>query len=198
VLTKLDGDARGGAALSLYSVTGAPIKYVGVGEGLDALEPFRPDRMAGRILAMGDVLTLVEKAEQALDRSKAEQLARKAASKRGMDLEDFLTAMREMQKLGPLEQVASLLPGLLGGALKAVKGAEARKLKHVEAIVLSMTAEERRRPEIINGSRRSRIARGSGRPVQEVNRLLAQFREMGKFMKGAAGKGMPRLPRGAM
>jgi signal recognition particle subunit SRP54 len=197
VLTKLDGDARGGAALSLFSVTGAPIKYIGVGEALDAIEPFRPERMAGRILQMGDVLTLVEKAEQSLDRARAEKLARKVTTKKGMDLSDFLEAMREMNKLGPLESVLGLLPGVSRDMIKAVKAADPKRLKHVEAIVLSMTPEERRRPEILDGSRRARIARGSGRPVSEINRMLAQFREMGKFMKGAAGlKGMPRLPRG--
>jgi signal recognition particle subunit SRP54 len=195
VLTKMDGDARGGAALTIYAATGAPIKYIGTGEGLEAIEPFRPERIAGRMLAMGDVLTLVERAEQTLDREKAERLARKATSKRGMDLSDFLDALRETQKLGPLESILTMLPG--GGgtqareAMKAVKAADPKRLEHVEAIVLSMTPEERRHPELLSGSRRARVAKGSGRPVQEVNRLLAQFKEMGKFMKGMKGmKGM--------
>ena len=195
VLTKMDGDARGGAALTIFAATGAPIKYIGTGEGLDAIEPFRPERIAGRLLAMGDVLTLVERAEESLDREKAERLARKATTKKGMDLSDFLDALRETQKLGPLESVLSLLPGGGGAAareaMKAAKAADPKRLKHVEAIVLSMTPEERQHPELLSGSRRARVAKGSGRPVQEINRLLAQFKEMGKFMKGMKGtKGM--------
>jgi signal recognition particle subunit SRP54 len=200
VLTKMDGDARGGAALSIYGTTGAPIKYIGTGEGLEAIEPFRPERIAGRMLAMGDVLTLVERAEQSLDRAKAEKLARKATTRKGMDLADFLDALREMQKLGPLESLVSMLPGMNRKAMKAVQAADPRRLKHVEAIVLAMTPEERQHPELLNGSRRSRIAKGSGRPVQEVNRLLVQFKEMGKFMKGMKGvkaAGLPQLGRGA-
>ncbi len=200
VLTKMDGDARGGAALSIYAATGAPIKYLGTGEGLDAIEPFRPERIAGRMLAMGDVLTLVEKAEQSLDHAKAERLARKATTKKGMDLADFLDALREMQKLGPLESLLGMLPGVGREAMKAVKAADPKRMKYVEAIVLSMTPEERKNPEILNGSRRSRIAKGSGRPVQEVNKLLAQFKEMGKFMKGMKGMkaaGFPQIGRGA-
>ena len=200
VLTKMDGDARGGAALSIYAATAAPIKYMGTGEGLEAIEPFRPERIAGRMLAMGDVLTLVEKAEQSLDREKAERLARKATTKKGMDLADFLDALREMQKLGPLESLLGMLPGVGREAMKAVKAADPKRMKHVEAIVLAMTPEERKHPEILNGSRRSRIAKGSGRTVQEVNRLLEQFREMGKFMRGMKGvkaAGFPQLGRGA-
>jgi len=198
VLTKMDGDARGGAALSIYATTRAPIKYIGVGEALDALEPFRPDRIAGRMLAMGDVLSLVEKAEQSLDRDKAEKLAKKAVSKKGMDLEDFLEAMREMHKMGPMESLLGMLPGMNRDVVKAVKAADPKRMKHVEAIVLSMTPPERRNPGLLDGSRRARIARGSGRPVQEVNRLLAQFKEMGKFMKGAkSAKGLHRMGRGA-
>lgn len=202
VLTKMDGDARGGAALSLYSVTGAPIKYIGVGEGLDAIEPFRPDRMAGRMLEMGDVLTLVEKAEQSIDREQAEKLARKATSKKGLDLQDFLDSMKQMEKMGPLESIVSLLPGIGRQAMQAVKQADPKKMKHVEAIVLSMTLAERQNPQLINGSRRSRIAKGSGRPVHEINRLLKQFAEMGKLMKGGMKglkglKGMPNPGKGA-
>ena len=200
ILTKMDGDARGGAALSIYSATGAPIKYIGTGEGLDAIEPFRPERIAGRMLAMGDVLTLVEKAEQSLDRETAERLARKATTKKGMDLADFLDALREMQKLGPMESLLGMLPGVGREAMKAVKAADPKRMKHVEAIVLSMTPEERKNPDLLNGSRRARIAKGSGRPVQEINRLLAQFKEMGKFMRGMKGMkaaGFPQLGRGA-
>ena len=199
VLTKMDGDARGGAALSIFETTRAPIKYVGVGEGLEAIEPFRPDRMASRMLQMGDVLGLVEKAEQSLDQAKAEKLARKATTKKGMNLEDFLEALKETQKLGPLESLLGMLPGVNRDMMKAVKAADPKRMKHVEAIVLSMTPEERRHPEILNGARRARIAKGSGRPVQEVNRLLVQFKEMGKFMKGMGSlKGLPRTGRGAV
>lgn len=194
ILTKMDGDARGGAALSIYGVTKAPIKYIGVGEQLDALEPFVPERMAGRILQQGDVLTLVEKAQASLDEDEAARLAKKATSKKGMDLQDFLSAMRQMQKLGPLKNVLGLLPGVDAKALKQADVGEER-LRHAEAIVLSMTPKERRDPDLLNGSRRARIARGSGRPVQEVNQLLAQFKQMQKFMKGA-GKPGARLPFG--
>ena len=182
ILTKLDGDARGGAALSIYGVTGAPIKYVGVGEGLDDLDVFDPERMAGRILSRGDVVGLVERAEQAVKAEDAERLARKAVSKKGMDLEDFLVAMRQIQKMGPLESLLGMLPGVRGKALKQAK-VDPKGLGHVEAMVLSMTPQERRRPELLNGSRRLRIAKGSGRSVQELNKLLKQFQQMKKMMK---------------
>jgi signal recognition particle subunit SRP54 len=194
ILTKMDGDARGGAALSVYGVTGAPIKYIGVGEKLDALEPFHPERMAGRILQQGDVLSLVEKAQAAVDEKEAEKLARKAVSKKGLDLEDFLTAMRQMQKMGPLKGVLGMLPGVNSAMLKNANLDE-RRVKHVEAIVLSMTKAERADPERMNGSRRMRVAKGSGTSVQEVNQLLNQFKQMQKMMKGA-GKPGARLPFG--
>ncbi len=196
ILTKMDGDARGGAALSIYGVTRAPIKYVGVGEQLDALEPFHPERMAGRILQQGDVLTLVEKAQAAVDEKEAQQLARKAVSKKGLDLQDFLTAMRQMQKLGPLKNVLGLLPGVNPAMLKQANVSEDR-LKHVEAMVLSMTPAERADPDLLNGSRRVRIAKGAGRSVQEVNQLVTQFNQMKKVMK-VAGKpgGIGKLPFG--
>ena len=194
ILTKMDGDARGGAALSIYGVTKAPIKFVGVGEKLEALEPFIPERMAGRILQQGDVLSLVEKAQSSLDEEESARLAKKATSKRGMDLQDFLSAMRQMQKLGPLKNVLGMLPGVNAQALKQANVSDDR-LKHVEAIVLSMTPRERQNPDLLNGSRRSRIARGSGRTVQEVNQLLAQFKQMQKFMK-VAGKPGARMPFG--
>lgn len=194
ILTKMDGDARGGAALSIYGVTHAPIKFVGTGEGLDGLEPFHPDRMAGRILQQGDILSLVEKAQQNVDEEESKQLARKATSKRGMDLEDFLTAMRQMQKLGPLKNVLGMLPGVNATMLKGANLDE-KRLRHVEAIVLSMTKRERGDPDLMNGSRRARVARGSGRTVQEVNQLLAQFKQMQKFMKVAGKPGM-KLPTG--
>ena len=184
ILTKMDGDARGGAALSIYGVTRAPIKFVGVGEKLDALEPFHPERLAGRILQQGDVLTLVEKAQATVDADAAAKLAKKAVSKKGLDLEDFLTAMRQMQKLGPLKGVLGLLPGMNPAMLKAAN-LDDRRLRHVEAIVLSMTPKERADPDLLNGSRRLRIAKGAGRPVQEVNQLVAQFKQLQKLMKGA-------------
>ena len=195
ILTKMDGDARGGAALSIYGVTRAPIKYVGTGEKLDALEPFHPDRMAGRILQQGDVLSLVEKAQAAVDEDEAKRLAKKAVSKRGLDLQDFLGAMRQMQKLGPLKNVLGMLPGVNPAMLKAAN-VDDKRLKHVEAIVLSMTPAERADPDVMNGSRRMRVARGAGRTVQEVNQLLSQFKQMQKVMKGA-GKPGGKLPFGA-
>ena len=182
ILTKLDGDARGGAALSIRGVTGAPIKFVGVGEHVDAFEPFDPVRMAGRILQKGDVVGLVESVQQAVDPEDSERLAKKALSKRGLDLEDFLTAMRQIQKMGPLKKVLGMLPGVDAKMLKAAN-VDGKRIKHMEAIVLSMTPGERRRPETLNGSRRVRIARGSGCAVQEVNQLVKQFGQMRKLMK---------------
>jgi len=198
ILTKMDGDARGGAALSIYGVTRAPIKYIGVGEKLDALEPFHPDRLAGRILQQGDILSLVEKAQVAVDEKEAERLARKVTSKKGLDLEDFLGAMRQMQKMGPLKNVLGLLPGMSPAMLQAAK-VDDKKMKQVEAIVLSMTPKERANPDIINGQRRLRIAKGSGRSVQEVNVLLSQFKQMQKVMKTVGktgGMGGLKLPFG--
>jgi signal recognition particle subunit SRP54 len=182
VLTKLDGDARGGAALSIHGATGVPIKYVGVGEKLDALEPFDPLRMAGRILGQGDVVALVEKAAASMDLEAAQRLERKARSKQGMDLGDFLGALKQLQALGPMKEVLGLLPRVSAKALKGAAADEGR-LKHLEAIVLSMTPEERADPSILNGSRRLRIAKGSGRSVQEVNGLLERFRQMRKLLK---------------
>jgi signal recognition particle subunit SRP54 len=182
ILTKLDGDARGGAALSIYGVTKKPIKYIGVGEKPDALEDFHPDRMAGRILQQGDIVSLVEKAQLAFDADEAKRLEKKVR-KEGMDLGDFLTAMKQMERLGPLEGVLKMLPGVNTKVLKQVKSMDPRRMKHLEAIVLSMTPEERKNPGIINGSRRARIGKGSGRPISEVNRLLDQFREMQKMMR---------------
>jgi signal recognition particle subunit SRP54 len=195
VMTKVDGDARGGAALSVRGVTHAPIKYIGVGEKLDALEPFYPDRLAGRILQQGDILSLVEKAQTAVDEKEAERLAKKVTSKKGLDLTDFLGAMKQMQKMGPLKNVLGMLPGVNPAMLQAAK-IDDKKLKHVEAIVLSMTPKERSNPDLINGQRRLRIAKGSGRTVQEVNTLLSQFKQMQKFMKiagktGGAGLKLP-------
>jgi signal recognition particle subunit SRP54 len=189
VLTKLDGDARGGAALSIRGVTGKPIKYVGVGEGLDDLDSADPERLAGRILQMGDVVGLVERAERAIDVQEQEKLQQKVLGQGRFTLEDFLTAMRQVQRMGPLEQLVKLIPG--AAKRLPVGNVDPKRMKHVEAIILSMTPAERQKPEILNGSRRARIARGSGRPVSEVNRLLKQFKEMQKFMKQMKGL-MPR------
>ena len=186
ILTKLDGDARGGAALSIYGVTKKPIKYIGVGEKSDALEEFYPERMAGRILQQGDIVSLVEKAQDAFDADEAKRLEKKVR-KQGMDLTDFLAAMKQIERLGPLEGLLKMLPGVNTKMLKQAKAADPKRLKHVEAIVLSMTLEERKKPELMNGSRRARVAKGAGRPISEVNRLLEQFREMQKMMKKAAG-----------
>jgi signal recognition particle subunit SRP54 len=188
ILTKLDGDARGGAALSIYGVTKKPIKYIGVGEKTDALEEFHPERMAGRILQQGDVLTLVEKAQAAFDTDEAKRLEKKVR-KEGMDLSDFLGALKQVQRLGPLEGLIGLIPGVNAKALKQAKAADPKRMRHAEAIVLSMTPAERAKPEILNGARRLRVAKGSGRPVSEVNRLLEQFREMRKMMKRAGRQG---------
>jgi signal recognition particle subunit SRP54 len=182
ILTKLDGDARGGAALSIHGVTGVPIVYVGTGERLDALEPLDPARMAGRILGQGDVVALVEKAAATIDRAAAEKLEKKARSKQGMDLQDFLVALKQAQQMGPLQQLVGLLPGVSAKTLQGVP-ADDKRLRHIEAIILSMTPAERSDPKILSGSRRLRVAKGSGRPVQEVNRLLEQFQQMRKFLK---------------
>ncbi|MEW5916461.1 MAG: signal recognition particle protein [Gemmatimonadota bacterium] len=194
-LTKMDGDARGGAALSIYGVTKKPIKYIGVGEKSDALEEFHPERMAGRILQMGDIVTLVEKAQEAFDVDEAKKLEKKV-KKEGIDLSDFLTAMKQMQRLGPLEGILKMLPGVNSKLLKQAN-VDPKRIKHLEAIVLSMTPAERKNPGLLNGSRRARVAKGSGRPISEVNRLLEQFRDMHKMMKKAATGGM-RLPPGML
>src|SRR5436189_4481416 len=179
ILTKMEGDARGGAALSIRSVTGVPIKFMGVGEKTDALEPFYPDRLASRILGMGDVLSLIERAQETIDQEEA--LKAQAKLQQGkFDLEDFLTAMRQLKRMGPLRQVMEMIPGLnkLATTPEMEEAIEGDQMKHIEAIVLSMTKEERRKPEILNGSRRKRIARGSGTTVQEINQLLEQFNDM--------------------
>lgn len=191
ILTKLDGDTRGGAALSIKSVVGKPIKFVGVGEKMDALEVFYPDRMASRILGMGDVLSLIERAEANLDQKTAQELEKKLRANK-FDFEDYLEQMRQMRKMGPLEQIIGMLPGM--GALKDVKIDESQ-LGHIEAMICSMTAVERREPALINGSRRRRIATGSGTSIQDVNRLLTQFEQMKKMMRSLTGDGgTPSLP----
>ncbi len=193
VLTKLDGDARGGAALSIRAVTGKPIKFVGMGEKLEALEPFFPDRMASRILGMGDVLTLIEKAQESVSREEAEKLAKKL-KKNSFDLEDFRNQLRQVKKLGSLEQIMGMIPGLNKMKLPAT-GVDDKELAKVEAIIGSMTPKERADYTIINGSRRSRIAKGSGTQVQDVNRLLKQFAEMRKMMKAMTGGKMGKMGR---
>lgn len=187
ILTKLDGDARGGAALSVKAVTGRPIKFAGMGEKLDALEPFHPDRMASRILGMGDVLSLIEKAQTAIDFDKAQALEKKLR-KEEFTLDDFLEQMEQVRKLGPLDQILGMLPGMgnIKNKLQDVKIDE-KELQHIEAIIRSMTKKERRDPSIINGSRRKRIALGSGTKVQDVNKLLKQFAEAKKMMKRFQG-----------
>ncbi len=188
VMTKLDGDARGGAALSAKAVTGKPIKYIGMGEKLDALEVFHPDRMASRILGMGDVLSLIEKAEEALDVKRAAELEQKIRSQT-FTLEDFLTQLQEMRNMGPLDQLLGMVPGFAQAKQLQNMQIDERELKRVEAVIFSMTIRERQRPEIIDGSRRKRIALGSGTSVQDVNRLLKQFEQSRKMMKIFADMG---------
>jgi signal recognition particle subunit SRP54 len=194
VLTKMDGDARGGAALSIHGVLGVPVKFVGVGERLEDLTAFEPERMAGRILQMGDIVGLVEKAQQTFDLDAGKKLEEKVLGGGQFDLEDFLQATKQIQKMGPIEGLLKMIPGVKPKMLEGVD-VDPRRIKHMEAIILSMTPAERRKPEIMNGSRRARVARGSGRPVSEVNRLLKQFKEMRKMMK-QMGKLAPRLAAG--
>jgi signal recognition particle subunit SRP54 len=193
VLTKLDGDARGGAALSAASVTGCPVKFAGVGEKIDDLEVFQPERIVSRILGMGDVLSLIERAEEVVDREKAEEIVRKVRRSE-FTLEDFRDQMAQLRKMGPLDQVLSMLPGM--GSLKAADiGAGQREMGRSAAIIDSMTTSERRDPSIINGSRRKRIARGSGTAVEDVNRLLKQFAQARRMMKSLGGGGSKAMGR---
>ena len=187
VLTKMDGDTRGGAALSVKYITGKPIKFVGTGEKLDALELFYPDRMASRILGMGDILSLIEKAEEAYDQKNAEELEKKMREQT-FTLEDFLDQLRQLKKMGNLDSILAMLPGANTGALKNAQVDEGQMVK-IEAIILSMTRKERTYPDIINGSRRRRIAQGSGTTVEDVNKLLKQFDQMKKLMKQFTGGG---------
>ncbi|MEQ8199986.1 MAG: signal recognition particle protein [Syntrophomonadaceae bacterium] len=200
ILTKLDGDTRGGAALSVKAVTGCPVKLVGMGEKLDALEVFHPDRMASRILGMGDILTLVEKAQDNFDQNQAREMERKIRQQE-FTLDDFLQQMQQVRSMGPLEDLLGMIPGM-GKHMQSMKGEiDEKELAHVEAIIKSMTFEERRNPHILNGSRKKRVARGSGTRVQDVNRLLKQFEDARKLMKqltdmtGKKGKrtGFPNL-----
>ncbi len=189
ILTKLDGDARGGAALSIKTVTGKPVKFASVGEKMGDLEPFYPDRMASRILGMGDMLTLIEKAQTSYDEEKAQELERKLR-KQQFTLEDFLDQMEQLKKMGPLDQILGMIPGISASKLKGLQVDEGQ-IKRVEAIIQSMTPEERRKPQVIGASRKQRIARGSGTSTQDVNRLLQQFQQMQKLMK-QFGKMSPR------
>jgi signal recognition particle subunit SRP54 len=197
VLTKLDGDARGGAALSITAVTGRPVYFVGTGERLDDLEPFYPDRMASRILGMGDVLTLIDKAQEKMDADAARESAERLL-KAQFTLEDFLVQMREMRKLGPLQDLLAMMPGVPGGknAIKDLAGqVDEKEMGRAEAIILSMTPEERRNPAIIGGPRRLRIARGSGTTTADVNGLLKDFEGARRMMRSMmGGKRMPRIP----
>ncbi len=192
VLTKLDGDARGGAALSAAAVTGCPVKFAGVGEKVDEFEPFQPARMVSRILGMGDVLSLIERAEQTVDREKADEMVRKLRRSE-FTLEDFRDQMAQIRKMGPLDQILSMLPGM--GQVKNVDTeAGEREMRRAAAIIDSMTPLERREPSVLNGSRRKRIAKGSGTSVEDVNRLLKQFVQARKMMKSfGGGKAMKRL-----
>jgi signal recognition particle subunit SRP54 len=194
ILTKMDGDARGGAALSIRWVSGVPIKFIGVGEKADAFEQYHPDRLASRILGMGDVLTFIEKAEKTLDEKKAQELQRKVKTA-SFNLEDFLEQLKAIKSMGPIAQLADMLPGMSKIASKLPDGAQEAQLKKVESIILSMTPQERQNPAIIGGSRRRRIANGSGTRTSDVNQLLGQFQQMQKFMKlGVKGK----LPKNIM
>ncbi|MBE6157852.1 MAG: signal recognition particle protein [Firmicutes bacterium] len=181
ILTKLDGDTRGGVALSVRHITNVPIKFIGISEKLDGLDTFDPERMAGRILGMGDIVSLVEKATEAIDEKEAERTAKRMQQGK-FDLEDFLSTMKQMKKLGPLENLIKLIPGAKKMGLNDIK-IDPKQMAHIEAIVLSMTPKERRNPDIIKASRKTRIAKGSGTSVQEVNRLLQQFDQMKKMMK---------------
>jgi len=204
VLTKMDGDARGGAALSIRQVTGQPIKFIGIGEKYDALEPFHPDRIVSRILGMGDILSLIEKAEKQIDKKKAEEMATKALSGDGFSLEDFRDQLRSVKKMGSMKSIMGMLPsiGPFSGLQKAAENVDEKQIDRVEAIINSMTRHERNHHEVINGSRRKRISRGSGTTIQEVNNLLRQyaqmkkmFKQMGKpsFARRLAGMKMPGM-----
>ena len=191
MLSKLDGDARGGAALSIRAATGKPIKFIGVGEKLDMIEPFHPDRMASRILGMGDVLTLIEKAEQSFDEKKALEAAEKLRANR-FSLSDYLEQMAQLKNMGDLQELAGMIPGLDAKALKGAK-MDDKMLAHQEAIILSMTQSERDNPSMLNSSRKKRIAAGSGTSVVDVNRLIKQFEAMQQMMKQFSGKNMKKL-----
>ncbi|HQN42935.1 MAG TPA: signal recognition particle protein [Anaerolineaceae bacterium] len=196
ILTKMDGDARGGAAISIRGVTGVPIKFLGTGEGLEALETYDSGRLASRILGMGDVIGLIERAEAAMDAESAQDQAERMLSGQ-FTLEDFITQLRQIRKMGPIHQILEMIPGSMGQMARTIDPRDAEhQIKQTEAIISSMTVQERRHPDILNASRRRRIARGCGMDVQDVNRLMKQFREVQRMMKTlqkTGGRGMPRL-----
>jgi signal recognition particle subunit SRP54 len=194
IFTKVDGDARGGAALSVRAVTGVPIKFLGSGEKIEAgtLEVFHPDRLASRILGMGDVLSLIERAEQTIDQGEADRMQKRLA-KGSFDLEDFLSSMKQMRQLGPINQILGMLPGM-GQLAKAGDLVNEKELRRVEAIIQAMTPGERRNPDIIKGSRKERIAKGSGTSTQQVSALLKNFQQMQRVMKQFGGKTKGRMP----
>src|SRR5512134_419663 len=196
ILTKLDGDARGGAALSVRQVTGKPIKYAGTGEKLDALEPFHPERMASRVLGMGDILSLVEEAHQKVDLEEAQRVAEKIRKGKGFDLEDFKQQIQQMQKMGGIASMLDKLPAQLAGQINPAQLQDERQLRRIEGVINAMTPLERAQPELIKASRKRRIATGAGVPVQEVNRLLNQFEQMQKMMKMMKGGNLARMMRG--
>ncbi len=196
VLTKADGDARGGAALSVRQITGKPIKFLGVGEKIDALEPFYPDRIASRILGMGDTLTLIEDLERKVDKKKADKLAKKVRKGKGFDLEDFKDQLQQMQGMGGVASMMDKLPGMANVSDKVKNQVNDRDFLRMEAMINSMTQKERRRPDMIKGSRKRRITQGSGTTVQDLNRLLKQFKQMQKMMKKMKGGKMARMMRG--
>ncbi len=198
IMTKMDGDARGGAALSIREVTGVPIKFLASGEKADALEPFYPDRLASRILGMGDVLTLIERAQEQIDQKQAQKLEKKLREA-SFDLEDFLQQMRQIRKMGPLTQIMGMIPGFnkIADMPEVNEALQGDQMKHVEALILSMTPQERHHPEIINGSRKRRIAKGSGQTVQDVNQLLKSFEQMRQMMKQMAAMQKSGRGRGA-
>ncbi|RQO66762.1 signal recognition particle protein [Aquitalea sp. FJL05] len=190
ILTKMDGDSRGGAALSVRHITGKPIKFIGVGEKVSGLEAFHPDRIASRILGMGDVLSLIEEVQKGIDQDEAATMAKKLKSGKGFDLEDFKAQMQQMKKMGGMSNLLEKMPGQLGQMAKGIQGAEAEKsMRRIEGIINAMTMEERRKPELLKASRKRRIAAGSGVTVQEVNRLLNQFEQTQKMMKQFSAKG---------
>ena len=195
ILTKADGDARGGAALSVRAITGKPIKFIGVGEKSDALEPFHPERVASRILGMGDVVSLVEEVQSKIDVEQAEKMARKLKKGKGFDLEDFRDQFQQVKKMGGMASLLDKLPGMGGLPAKAMNQVDDKQIGRLEAIINSMTPKERRFPDVINGSRKRRIASGSGTQIQDVNRLLKQFKQMQKMMKKMKGGGMQKMMR---
>jgi signal recognition particle subunit SRP54 len=196
ILTKADGDARGGAALSVRQITGKPIKFLGVGEKVDALEPFHPDRIASRILGMGDVLSLIEQAERSIDKEKADKLVKKVVKGQRFNLEDLRDQLQQMQNMGGLTSMLDKLPGMGNVSQLAQQANMTRQFKTMEAIISSMTPEERRNPDDLNGSRKRRITQGSGTQIQDLNRLLKQYKQMAKMMQKMKGNGMAKMMRG--